>query len=216
MNKITAVIPVRKGSQRIKNKNFKKFCGKSLLEHKIIQLKKVKNINKIIVNTDSIIAIRLAKKYKVDYYKRDKYFASSSCPNNKFWSNIASTTNSKYILLTHCTSPMIKISTYENCIKTFFQKKKIDSLNTVSEVRDYLFLKKKPLNFNIKKAPNSQNLPTYLKYNSAVSIISTSKMKKNKTVFGNKPFFYKLDLIESHDINTTYDFELAKFLFKKY
>ena len=25
-----------------------------------------------------------------------------------------------------------------------------------------------------------------------------------------KPFFYKLDLIEGHDINTIYDFELAK------
>ena len=35
MNKITAVIPVRQGSQRVKNKNFKNFCGKSLLEYKI-------------------------------------------------------------------------------------------------------------------------------------------------------------------------------------
>ena len=91
MNKITAVIPIRKGSQRIKKKNFKEFCLQiALLEHKIIQLKKVKNINKIIVNTDSIKAIRLAKKYKVDFYKRDKYFASSSCPNNEFFGQIFS------------------------------------------------------------------------------------------------------------------------------
>ena len=75
---------------------------------------------------------------------------------------------------------MIKISTYENCIKTFFRKKKFDSLNTVSEVKEYLFSKNKSLNFNIKKAPNSQNLPTYLKYNSAVSIINSDKMKKIK------------------------------------
>ena len=36
MNKnLIAVITVRKGSQRVKNKNFKKFAGKNLLIHKI-------------------------------------------------------------------------------------------------------------------------------------------------------------------------------------
>ena len=32
MKNITAVIPVRQGSQRVKNKNFREFAGKSLLE----------------------------------------------------------------------------------------------------------------------------------------------------------------------------------------
>ena len=31
MNNLTAVIPVRQGSQRVKNKNFREFAGKSLL-----------------------------------------------------------------------------------------------------------------------------------------------------------------------------------------
>ena len=35
---ITAIIPVRKGSQRVKNKNKKKFANSSLLEIKIKQL----------------------------------------------------------------------------------------------------------------------------------------------------------------------------------
>ena len=40
MKNITAVIPVRQGSQRVKNKNFREFSGKSLLEHKIDVIKK--------------------------------------------------------------------------------------------------------------------------------------------------------------------------------
>ena len=39
---LVAVVPVRKGSQRGKNKNFKPFCGKNLLIHKIEVLKKNK------------------------------------------------------------------------------------------------------------------------------------------------------------------------------
>ena len=43
MNKIIkAVIPVRKGSERVKNKNIKKFGDSSLLENKIKTLKKTK------------------------------------------------------------------------------------------------------------------------------------------------------------------------------
>ena len=41
MKNITAVIPVRQGSQRVKNKNFREFAGKSLLEHKIDVIKKL-------------------------------------------------------------------------------------------------------------------------------------------------------------------------------
>ena len=51
---IAAVVPVRKNSERLKNKNFLKFYkGKSLLEIKIQQLKKIKYIDRIVVSSDS-------------------------------------------------------------------------------------------------------------------------------------------------------------------
>ena len=82
MNKIIkAVIPVRAGSQRVKNKNLRNFNGKNLLIHKIEKLKKVKGLSDIIVNTDSVEAIEIAKKYKVNFWKRDEYYASSKCLN---------------------------------------------------------------------------------------------------------------------------------------
>ena len=215
MKRIVAVVPIRKGSQRVKNKNFKSFCGKNLLIHKIIALKKVKNIDEIIINTDSDKAILIAKKFKVSYFKREKYFASSKCTNSEFWSNVASSTKSKYILFTHCTSPLITSKTYEKSIKSFFlNNKKFNSLNSISDVKEFLFLKNKPINFRLDKAPNSQNLPNIVKLNFAISILETDYMKTKKTLIGNKPFFYKLNQIEGHDINTKYEFEFAKYLFK--
>ena len=86
-------------------------------------MKKVKGLDDIVINTDSIQAIKIAKQLKVSYFKREKYFASSKCSNSEFWSNIASVTPSKYILFTHCTSPMIKVKTYEQTIKKFFLNK---------------------------------------------------------------------------------------------
>jgi CMP-N-acetylneuraminic acid synthetase len=69
--KITAVIPIRKGSQRVPNKNFKEFYkGKNLLELKIENLLQIQLIDEIVVNTDSEDAIQIAKKYGVSYFER--------------------------------------------------------------------------------------------------------------------------------------------------
>ena len=207
---LSAVITVRKGSQRVKNKNFKKFYKKNLLEYKIEVLKKVKNLDKIIVNTDSDKAIRIAKKFNIDYHKRDKFFASSACKNSDFWQHIAENTKSEYIMFTHCTNPFVKIKTYEKFIKIFKKfKNTYDSFNTVTSVKEFLYIKNRPINFNPSKAPNSQDLPDVFKLNFAINILSTKLMFKKKSVVGNKPFFYNLDQLEGFDINTPIDFDYA-------
>ena len=48
MRKITAVIPIRKGSQRVVDKNLRPFADSCLLAIKIDKLKKVKGIDEII------------------------------------------------------------------------------------------------------------------------------------------------------------------------
>ena len=52
-DKLTAVIPVRKGSQRVKNKNLKPFADSTLLDIKIETLKKVIGLDEIVVSSDS-------------------------------------------------------------------------------------------------------------------------------------------------------------------
>lgn len=213
---ITAVIPVRKGSQRVKNKNLRAFNKKNLLIYKIEKLKSVKHIDKIIVNTDSEQAINIAKELKVDFWKRDSYFASSKCSNSEFWSYIAKTTCSDYIMFTNCTSPLVKIETYNKVLEKFKKNKnKIDSLNTVTEERNFLYLNNKAINFNPKKTPNSQNLPDIVKLNFAINILSTKLMFLKKSVIGNKPYFFKLDQVEGFDIDSPLDFEFAEYLHKK-
>ena len=213
---LTAVIPVRKNSQRVKNKNLKKFHNTNLLKIKIDQLKKIKTIDKIIVNTDSEKAIELAKINNIDYHRRDKQFASSKCSNSDFWSHIAETTNSEFIMFTNCTSPLISLNTLTEFIKIFKLKKNIfDSFNTTTIVKEYLYYKNKPLNFIVGKTQNSQDLPDIQKFNFASSIISKNMMLKKKTVIGNKPYLFKLSEVEGFDIDTEYDFNFAEYLYKK-
>ena len=216
IKQLSAVITVRKGSQRVKNKNFKKFAGKNLLIHKIEMLKKIRGIDEIIINTDSEKAINIAKKLNVNFFRRDPYFASSKCPNSEFWSNIAQNTKSKYIMFTHCTNPLVKKNTYQKFLKIFKKfKNNYDSFNSVSEVKEFLIKKNKPINFDFSRAPNSQDLPDIIKLNFAISILSTKLMYKKKSLVGNKPYFIKLNAVEGFDINTPLEFKFAEHLFKK-
>ena len=74
---------------------------------------------------------------------------------------------------------MISLKTYINLIRLFKKNyKKKDSFNTVTEMREFLFYKKKALNFKTEKTPNSQDLPEVLKLNFAINIISKNLMLK--------------------------------------
>ena len=218
MNNLVAVIPVRKGSQRVINKNFRPFAGENLLIKKIKILKEVKFLEKIIINTDSNDAIDIAKKYGVDYWRREDYYASNECLNSDFWQNVAETTDSKYLLFANCTSPLIKLETYQNTINIFKErviKGEFDSLNSVTDLKEFIFLENKPINFNLNSTPNSQNLPETVILNFAINILSTENMFKNKSLVGQKPYLHKLNEVEGIDINSETDFEIAEFFYKK-
>ena len=87
--KLTAIVPVRQSSQRIKNKNFRSFAGQNLLKVKLDILKKITFIDSIVVNTDSEEALSIAEEFGVEHHRREEYFASSECNNSELFQNLA-------------------------------------------------------------------------------------------------------------------------------
>ena len=55
--KLTAIVPVRAGSQRVKNKNTKPFANSNLLKIKLETLKKVSMIDNIVVNITQVLSV---------------------------------------------------------------------------------------------------------------------------------------------------------------
>lgn len=213
MNKLTAVIPVRQGSQRVVNKNFKPFAGKSLLEHKIEIVKQLP-IDNIVINTDSTTAIEIAKQNDVDYFEREPYYASSDCTNSEYHEYLAKVTESENILIAQVTAPLIKLETYIEGIDLFFNSN-CDSLMSVKEVKEFLWYKDKPVNYSLDYAPNSQDLPEYFAPTFGLVIVKRNMMLRDKNFICGNPYFYKISQTESIDIDTPLDFEFAEFLFRK-
>ena len=67
-----AIVPARKNSKRIKNKNLVKINNKELVKFTIEAAKKVKKINKIVVTSDDKRILKIAKKLKTETIKRPK------------------------------------------------------------------------------------------------------------------------------------------------
>ena len=212
--KLTAIVPVRAGSQRVKNKNTKPFADSNLLKIKLETLKKISMIDNIVVNSDSDEMLDIALSYGVSTHKREEYYASSECNNSEFFKHIAETTDSDYILCSHVTSPLISAETYFSCVDKFMNSN-IENLVTVCDVKDHMWLDGKPLNYNPSESPNSQDLPDIVGVTYGISILSKDDMVKHKNIITDNPYFYRLDEIESIDIDTEFDFMVAEYVYKK-
>ena len=61
--KILCLIPARKNSNRVKNKNFVKINGKSLVDRALSIAKKIKKFDKIVLSTDNKQFLKSNKDY---------------------------------------------------------------------------------------------------------------------------------------------------------
>jgi CMP-N-acetylneuraminic acid synthetase len=211
MDRLVAVIAARSGSVRVKNKNIRDFNGSTILELKIKQLKQIKQLDKVIVNTNCEEIMQIAKKAGAECVKRDDYFASNTVSMSEVFKNIAENVDAEYIMYANATNPLVKTESYEKAIDIFFKNKdKSDSLTSCHDVKEFLYLNNKPLNYDPKNQPRSQDLPDVIALNFAISILSRDNMIKFKNILGERPYFFKLDEVESIDIDTNLDFFIAE------
>lgn len=220
--KITAVIPVRKGSQRVKDKNLRPFAGTTLLDNKIQMLLKVPEIDEIVVNTNSEAAIELVELdyqgTKVRAQRREEFYASSQCSGSEFFKHLGEVTDTDLFIYTPCTSPFVKPETVSLCIKTYLKNLKendYDCVSTVSSVKEFLWLDGKAMNYDPQNAPNSQNLPDVVALNFGTTIISRENLIKYHNIIGKKPDFVITSDIEAIDIDTPLDFYIAEQMYIK-
>ena len=106
-----AIIPARKNSQRIKNKNIKLFNGKPLIYYSINLAKKSKKIKKIFVSSDNPKILKIAKKYGAEIILRPKKFSNDNSSEIDAWKHAIrylQNKNDKFdnFISLPCTSPL--------------------------------------------------------------------------------------------------------------
>jgi len=156
---IVGVVPVKKSSERIKDKNTRPFHNTNLFELKLKQLKDVKGLSKVIISSEDDGILAIAKNHGFDVHLRDPKYSTSTIPMSEVYSFIASQIQGEHIAWINVTNPLAEASVYEEAIENYQRMDpQHDCLLCVYEVKEYIFYNSKPVGFKPNPWPRSQDL----------------------------------------------------------
>ncbi|MCI8663847.1 MAG: acylneuraminate cytidylyltransferase family protein [Hungatella sp.] len=212
--KIKALVAVRSGSVRVENKNIRPFAGSNLLEIKLAQLKRISNLDGIVVNSNDLEMLDIARSYGCEAVKRDSYYASNDVSMSEVYKNMAENFNADIVAYINVTNPLLKDKTIFQAIETYKKNLgKYDSLNSAHLIKEFMFQNNLPINYDLRHQPRSQDLPDIYALNFAISIIERKNMIEGKNVVGYKPYIYGIDEVEATDIDNQIDFDFAEYMY---
>lgn len=211
---ITAVVPVRQGSRRLKNKNIAPFAGTNLLLYKLEQLKRVKSLRRILVSSDSESMLEFACKAGVETHQRSpEYCDEKSKTFGEVVRHICEHATSEHILWATCTAPLIFPPIYEQAIRQYLRvlDEGFDSLMSVEVFRRYLWNENGPVNYELglKHVPSQQLPPLYF-VTDGILLAPRLKMIEWSYFHGPNPFRFPLDKRSSVDIDDGLDLACAR------
>lgn len=213
---IKALIAVRSGSQRVKNKNMRPFAGRTLLELKILQLKQIPELDGIVVNSNDDGMLKIASAMGCETVKRNEYYASNEVSMSEVYQNMAENIDADIVAYINVTNPLLENVTISKAIETYYRKREIyDSVNSAHLIKEFLFKDNLPINYDLKHQPRSQDLPDIMALNFAVSILERKTMISNKNVVGRMPYLFCIDELEAMDIDSELDFAFSEFVYQK-
>lgn len=233
MPKITAMIPILLGSQRIKYKNLLLVNGKLLVDYVAASCTAAGVFDAIYINSQHDIFENIALKYGIEFYKRDPSRGGTAClMKNKssdckgercpiqdhFIWDFLGNVESDYLFLIHTTSPLISAGTIKKFVETMISED-YDSIASVIEEQTECFYKGNPINFE----PNVTWLHKYLvpiqcftaalsgwKSKSFRDSYLADSLSERGTKYCGKFDLFPIDKIEGLDIDNWEDLYLAE------
>ncbi len=224
--KVTAIIPCRKGSRRVINKNTRRFGGFSygLLELKLKQLNAVSAIDEILVTTNDPVVIdavdtirtQLTKPIILDR-RPDEYAADDSLQELIHY--LGKTVNTDVIAWTHVTSPLFTASLYQKAVLAYQDARLnqvADSLIAVDVAQTFAIRSGQWISHDntVKRWPRTQDLEKIFLVNSALFVIDKSLLVTLQDRVGHQPLLFETPAISGFDIDWEADFILGETLYK--
>jgi CMP-N-acetylneuraminic acid synthetase len=213
--KVTALVPIKEHSERIKGKNFRDFCGKPLYQHIVQTLDQTYAVDEILINTDSPRVLNEAPRLsaKVRVLERPSDLCGDMVSMNKIIAYDIGETDAEVFLQTHATNPLLRAVTIAHALKAFVEGEDCDSLFSVNKYHSRFYLASgRPVNHDPENLIRTQDLPPLYEENSCLYVFSRESFGQKQRRIGLKPKLYPTPSIESVDIDDELTFRLAELL----
>ena len=224
------IIPARKGSKGIKNKNIVNFLGKPLIQHTFDTAKKIKNNFDILVSTDSRYIKKLALKNGLNFLGiRPKSLSGDKAETKDVLKyetkKIEKLKKKKYknILLLQVTCPFRDVKKIKFALKKINSKLydsviSVNLLETSHPLRMKVFKSKYLVNLIKQKKENMiprQSLPKIYLRSGSIYLFERDVLMKSNSIVGKKCYGMILRGKETINIDTKDQLNYLKFKFKK-
>lgn len=227
--KNVAIITARGGSKGLPRKNVLPVLGIPLIEYTIVEAKKSQYIDKIIVSTDDFEIASITQKLGIDVpFIRPKELAEDNSTSEDVilhTLNWLSQNDNDYdfFILLQPTSPLRKANHIDEAIELFSATENANTLYSVVEVSQFPskmkeiasngFLENYTNDF--KDFKRRQDFPKLFYPNGAIYISTTERFLELQSFDEKKLIPYKMNQIDSIDIDTELDLIFAEFVLKK-
>lgn len=203
--KIVSLIPARKGSKGIPNKNLVDLCGKPLIYY-AIQASKQSLVKETWVSSDSDEILNISKNFGAKTIKRPVEFSDDNATSESALIHFAENINFDILVFIQCTAPLIKFQDINEGIKKI---KKFDSVVSVSETHQMFWDTNGPLYDINNRARRQDSIKRYIETGSFF-ITSKKNLIKSKNRLSGNIGFVEIPKFRSFDIDCYDDIKIVE------
>lgn len=219
------VIPARSGSKGVSRKNIKLLNGKPLIQYTIEAARGVFADNQICVSTDDQEIKNVVENMGLSVpFLRPEHLASDTAGTYEVLLHAVEFYENKgyypdTLILLQATSPFRTSQQIKDALREYSND--IEMVVSVKETKSnpyYILFEENEEGFlvNTKNAKfkRRQDCPKVWEYNGAIYVINIDALRKAPLNELKRIKKYEMDEVSSHDIDTLFDFEVARVLAK--
>ena len=216
-DEVTAIVPMREGSERVPGKNHRDLAGAPLFTWILDALLAVEEIREIVIDTDSeaVREISRARFPNVVLIDRPPSLTGGEVSMNDVLAHTVTQVPGDFFLQTHSTNPLLRPETIARAVRAFLSDKDHDAMFGVTRLQTRLWeAGPKPLNHDPSVLQRTQDLKPVYEENSTLYIFSRAGLLTTGNRLGANPTMFEVDKVEATDIDMEADFLLADALMR--
>jgi N-acylneuraminate cytidylyltransferase len=227
--KTIGIIFARGGSKGLPGKNIRSFNGKPLIAWSIEQAKAVKEIDRVIVSTDSNEIAKIAKKYGAEVpFIRPAELAQDNSSEWLAWQHAINflkseeTSPPELMVSIPTTSPLRDSKDIQDCLFKY-QENNFDTIITITDTNrsPYFNMVKVNIDGSVelvnkpkKTIINRQSVPEVFDITTVCYVVRTEFILNNNSIFDGVIGAVHIPPERSIDIDTLLDFQVAECIYK--
>lgn len=208
---------MKANSQRVKGKNFRMLHGKPLFRWILDSLLAVEQIDEVVINTDArhILAQNgLTESDRVTIRDRKPELCGDTVSMNLILADDIAATPAGTYAMTHTTNPMLSSGTIQEALAQYGEAVRTsvaDSLFTVNKFQTRFYRGNgSPVNHDPDNLIQTQDLEPWYEENSNLYLFSKDSFAATNARIGRKPVMFETPQLESVDIDTPTDWDMAE------